>query len=1220
MKYQELINFEPIKEVVKFSRTDEVDYQKDLVKTFVFSKAYTENLIPLICRNLDYTHPGEKFGIQVVGNYGTGKSHLMSLVSLVAEDASLLDLVNGGAPRQELSAIAGKYKVLRFELGNTQNLWSVMTFKLETWLDAQGVHFSFADHQRRSFAEQLQLMMAAYEEKFPDHGFLVVIDEMLAYLKSRSEATKLNEDLMVLQAMGQSCDNTKFRIIFGVQELIYQSPEFQFASEMLQKVGDRYKSIIITKDDVSFVVKNRLLRKDVHQKTSIRKHLQHFVHLFKDMHSRLEEYVELFPVHPSYFENFQKIRKGKSQREILKTLSAHFERMLTQSVPGNNPGLITYDQYWLDIANSPDLMSDPDMRKIKEVVDIIYDKIDSYFTGPRANKIPVARKIANACAIKILQAELNKNNGANAEHLIDDICYTDPVADDREFLRDTIDATAQNVITATSGQYFDKDAENGEYYIRVEGGVNFDQRIKDYAAQMSDSQKDDAFFDFLEKNLPLDYNTYRTGFKIWEHTIEWKTHRTYRDGYIFFGNPNEKSTTHPQQHFYLYFMPIFDDRKKIFNHEPDEIYFVMDGLSNSFRDAVSLYGAAKSLEATADTSQKTIYRQKIDELNKKARQIFDKEYIQQTQVDYKGKRTPLAGYSLPPSGSSKEQLFSEVASQVFGPWFEEETPDYPKFTTLLQPIAKTNFERRVKQALQKIIQPEQANTDGEAVLSGLGLWVPGQLDYSHSIYAKSILRQLGDKGPGKVLNRDEILECRYANTDLWVSRDYQLEAELEFLVLATLAALGELEITLSSGNSLNSTNLNELRNFKREDAFNFHHVKKPKGLNLAALKAVFAALDLPDMSSYLREENTFVKLHTAAERISEKAVTFKAKIANGLNCRNVPVIPEWEAGKMRTQFDRMAGFCDKLRTYTSEARLKNFQFSREDVEKIFAEKHLLKEVEQKITLAKNFEEAINYLVQCTQYLPPSAELKIEIDETVNQLATVLNEADDRKIDQYEAQLKNFKDRYANYYLEKYTEYRISTREETEKQALLNAPEKKICDILKEADFLSTAPYQRWLEQLRSLKVADETVTKEALLHTPYHDFNPLNYLDQPKISVRELKTELEEVYEVWLRVLREALEDPTIRNNMDAITPEEQALLSAFQEGTLDLDEHSALRLRNTLNSLYQGLDKIELSAEALKTTFNKPLTPEEAIEAFKAYIDQVSRGKDRDKIRIILK
>ena len=114
MKYKELLNFEPITEVVKFSRTGESDYQKSLIKTFVFSDTFKNHLIPLMIRNLDFNYSGESFGLQVVGNYGTGKSHLMSLVSLLAEDAALIELVHDEKPKKDLNAIAGKFKVLRF--------------------------------------------------------------------------------------------------------------------------------------------------------------------------------------------------------------------------------------------------------------------------------------------------------------------------------------------------------------------------------------------------------------------------------------------------------------------------------------------------------------------------------------------------------------------------------------------------------------------------------------------------------------------------------------------------------------------------------------------------------------------------------------------------------------------------------------------------------------------------------------------------------------------------------------------------------------------------------------------------------------------------------------------------------------------------------------------------------------------------------------------------
>ena len=311
MKYKELINFEPITEVVKFSETHKTDYQKNLVKTFVFSNTFKDILIPLMVRNLDYNVTGESFGLQVVGNYGTGKSHLMSLVSLIAENGELLDLVQEEKPKKALQSIAGQFKVLRFELGGTESLWDFVTYKLENFFSEIGVDFIFDGHGTITYADKLKLMMAEFEEKFPDKGLMIVIDEMLAYLKGRSTPDKLNQDLQVLQALGQACDGSKFKFIFGVQEMIYHSSEFQFAADMLQKVNDRYKDILITKEDVAFIVKNRLLSKNEHQKQKIKKHLDPFLSLFTDMHGRTQDYVELFPLHPTYFENFD-LFKNKS--------------------------------------------------------------------------------------------------------------------------------------------------------------------------------------------------------------------------------------------------------------------------------------------------------------------------------------------------------------------------------------------------------------------------------------------------------------------------------------------------------------------------------------------------------------------------------------------------------------------------------------------------------------------------------------------------------------------------------------------------------------------------------------------------------------------------------------------------------------------------------------------------------------------------------------------
>ena len=93
MKYKDLIQFESVDEIIKFDKLNDGDYRDRLVKTFVCSNAFENFIIPRICRELDLDSTQETRGIQVVGNYGTGKSHLMSLVSLVAEDKTYLDAI-----------------------------------------------------------------------------------------------------------------------------------------------------------------------------------------------------------------------------------------------------------------------------------------------------------------------------------------------------------------------------------------------------------------------------------------------------------------------------------------------------------------------------------------------------------------------------------------------------------------------------------------------------------------------------------------------------------------------------------------------------------------------------------------------------------------------------------------------------------------------------------------------------------------------------------------------------------------------------------------------------------------------------------------------------------------------------------------------------------------------------------------------------------------------
>ena len=262
---------------------------------------------------------------------------------------------------------------------------------------------------------------------------------------------------------------------------------------------------------------------------------------------------------------------------------------------------------------------------------------------------------------------------------------------------------------------------------------------------------------------------------------------------------------------------------------------------------------------------------------------------------------------------------------------------------------------------------------------------------------------------------------------------------------------------------------------------------------------------------------------------------------------------------------------------------------------------------------------ISYLQQARQYITDDT-FKNEITDTLNQLSIIISGNDSAKMSNFKSKLHQYKERYADWYLSMYLKYRISERDNTQKHALLDSEEKSITDILKVADFLPTAQYSELERQLASLKPAESTVNKNLILTAPYQDFNPLEYEGKESLSIKQLKNSLSALLEEWIHTLKETLEDPVVKKNMGLLNDKQQKLLIGFKANEITLSKENAVVMRNAIMDLHQGLEKVELSLEGMKSTFNKPLTPDEAIDAFREYINSVSKGKEREKIRIILK
>src|SRR5437764_1718529 len=93
MHYSDLVKFEPIESVIQLEQANSIAAVRQLVQTFVISKRMAEQLCDLVIPNLQFESPADNKGVLIVGNYGTGKSHLLSLISGLAEYPDMAKVV-----------------------------------------------------------------------------------------------------------------------------------------------------------------------------------------------------------------------------------------------------------------------------------------------------------------------------------------------------------------------------------------------------------------------------------------------------------------------------------------------------------------------------------------------------------------------------------------------------------------------------------------------------------------------------------------------------------------------------------------------------------------------------------------------------------------------------------------------------------------------------------------------------------------------------------------------------------------------------------------------------------------------------------------------------------------------------------------------------------------------------------------------------------------------
>lgn len=765
MKYNELISFEPIDSVKVLREADDLAAARRDVETLVISPKLGDALTEVILPNLNLDEPIDAKGILVVANYGTGKTHIMSVVSALAETAELANSLANMGVRKAFEPVAGRYRVIRSEIGYTDmSLRDIVCTELTVGLAKMGVPFTFPSAASvTNTKDSLVGMMEAFEAIYPTSGLLFVLDELLEHLRNRRDS-ELIKDLTFLREIGEICRNTRFRFIAGVQEAIFENPRFAGAADAVRRVKDRFTQMRISREDIAFVVQERLLRKTAVQKAKIREHLQAFTPAYAGMAENFEQFVALFPVHPAYLKTFEQVTFAE-KRKILTTLSEEMRRILKTDVPTGAPGLVCYDTYCTQLESDPSNRAVPEIREVLDRTNVLRNRIEATLRTPAYK--PVAMRIVNALAVHRLTTEdIYTPMGPTICELRDDLTLLPPDLPEMDafFLETTIGAIVEDIVRAVSGQFISQNEANGQIYLDIRKDIDYDQKILERATSLDKDKLDEGYFRALETVLDQRESPYVAGYRIWPYELPWAAKNVTRPGYLFMGAPNERSTAQPARDFYTYFIqpyapPTFTDEAKA-----DEVFIRLATPDDIFTQSLRRYAGSVALEMESTGQHKTVYAEKRVGYLKEMVDWLKAHMGDAMTVTYKGDVKPLGSWlagAQGPRATVKDQV-DTIAAWVLAPHFENRYPGYPTFG---MQVTRANLGETVKQALNQIIN-NRPNALGGKALAALDLidLQGGLIDTG--TFAANLLAQV-ESGSGRALNRSDLLKERTAGVPTW---------------------------------------------------------------------------------------------------------------------------------------------------------------------------------------------------------------------------------------------------------------------------------------------------------------------------------------------------------------------------------------------------------------------------------------------------------------------
>lgn len=1212
MKIGDLFNFEDIQQVIEIGN---VKNEQEMVEKFVISPNLKSELFQFL-EYLKGNKPEYNISVDVIGNYGTGKSHLLSFLSIILSNPKMVQYIQDEELRDEFSKINREFVVVKHELpAQDKKLEDVFFRRVRLQLkENYDIEIRKIDSktEEKDPKELIEEIITAIKEKYPNKGLIVIFDEYSDFLKSKA-SYKQQLDLNFTRQLAECSINQDFILMLSMQEYIFSNPEYKDKADLINKIEKRFLKFNITSENIEDIIAKRMVTKTPNQIQELKIQFETIKDKFPNIAFDENRYINLFPVHPHLIEMFSRLTLFEN-RSMLMFISDHTKKILNEDFPT----FITYDLIFDDLIESePTIKNNGRVKPVIEIVKSLRDIVP---------KIPQqyqnrAEVLINALAIKNLVSTPDINGeikgGDTPEGFAENLCilpnssFMDPPED--------ISTILNMLIKESQGQFISHNEENNNYFINLNKTTDYEQIINNKAMNMDDLTHNNEVFveDFLLNELGIEKTNniiYAENDKkyVIEDTVNWNERNSFRQGTLAINIGNKLSIDDVGD--YLISIKCFGTQN-IGEYEFNHI-IIKPKYSEEFNWSIKRLAAVNYfIKIKAHTEVMRSKRNAI--IDNEVKKYF-KDSLRNATIQYKNNT-----YSLDELGITIDitsEIFSKIKEELLGEELVTLYPEYPKFKSDKK-LSKMNIEGTIDSVLKEISNKtilSDFDLKSRNILIPLELYKNDSIDVHNSKYASIILNKV--ESTIKQIPISEIV-------DLFENKPYGMQKEITYFLLAVLLRNGNIMISNKNGKTYSSSDFSTLFKSSLKIFKDLKYIKQEEGPTADA-QLLFDALEL-DRNLLISKKDYPLAVKSYAEKLTniESDITHINNQFNNIiqnNNINLPV----EDIKEKIDFINSLPFDEmKIKSINDFNKL---DYSKDNLANI-------QEAYSSISILKSFlidyngfiYNGITYMKKAIEYTDNDffkQSDKDELNKIYKESEEIISNSrkllkhDERK--PLEGKIELFKNKYKNIYYVAHEDFVGKNVDWESLDEIKNSITYKKLEVLSRIAPINSSKFREIQREILTIKDLQCTVFNVDELDISYHcscgfPQTTGNYTNI-KGKIIEIQEVIPNLFNSWETEIINIVQDN--KEKINQLDSNQQDIIDNIVKSrklpeTIDYDVVSAI------NSLLEDVEIKELSLNVLfdvLTSERDTLKVDEVIDKVEEYVKSMVMDTSNARIKLI--